>query len=58
MWGVMVGAWHDLSSSGRAVVLVVLILAIAGLLAMAMWLGYRMDWLPPLLGQMVGNGVN
>ena len=42
--------WADLSAKGRAVVLVVLILAVAGLLAAAMFLGYRMDWIPPLLG--------
>lgn len=45
--------WGTLSAKGRAVVLVVLILAATGLLAMAMWLGYRLDWVPGLLGQMV-----
>lgn len=45
--------WADLSGAGRAAVLVVLILAVAGLLAMAMWLGYNLDWLPGLLGSAV-----
>lgn len=49
MLDILKGAWHDLSATGRAIVLVVLILAVAGLLAMAMWLGYRLDWLPNLL---------
>lgn len=47
--------WAGLSASGKTVVLVVLILAITGLLAMAMWLGYRLDWLPDLLGQAVSG---
>jgi hypothetical protein len=42
--------WHDLSKTGRAVVLVVLMLAVAGLLAMAMWLKYDLSWIPGLLG--------
>ena len=49
MLSILKGAWQDLSAKGRAVVIVVLILAVAGLLAMAMWLGYRLDWLPNLL---------
>lgn len=48
--------WAGLSAKGRAVVIVVLVLAGAGLLALAMWLGYRMDWLPPIFGQLVGGG--
>ena len=43
--------WRDLSKKGRAVVLVVLMLAVAGLLAMAMWLRYDLSWVPGLLGQ-------
>lgn len=43
--------WRDLSKKGRAVVLVVLMLAVAGLLAMAMWLKYDLSWVPGLLGQ-------
>lgn len=43
--------WRDLSKKGRAVVLVVLLLAVAGLLAMAMWLRYDLSWVPGLLGQ-------
>ena len=45
--------WAGLSASGKTAVLVVLILAITGLLAMAMWLGYRLDWLPGIIGQVV-----
>ena len=47
--------WAELSASGKTAVLVVLILAITGLLAMAMWLGYRLDWLPGIIGQVVGQ---
>ena len=47
--------WAELGASGKTAVLVVLILAITGLLAMAMWLGYRLDWLPDLLGRAVGG---
>lgn len=43
--------WRDLSKKGRAVMLVVLLLAVAGLLAMAMWLKYDLSWVPGLLGQ-------
>lgn len=43
--------WHDLDKRGRAVVLVVLLLAAAGLLAMAMWMKYDLSWVPGLLGQ-------
>ena len=35
--------------SGKTVVAVVLLLAVAGLLGLAMWLGYNLDWLPGLL---------
>lgn len=49
MWAILVAAWKDLSAAGRAAVLIVLILAVAGCLALAMWLGYRLDWLPDLL---------
>ena len=44
-------AWADLNATGRMVVLVVLILAAAGLLGVAMWLGYNLDWFPNLLGE-------
>lgn len=47
--------WAGLSATGKTAVLVVLILAITGLLAMAMWLGYQLDWLPDLLGRAVGG---
>lgn len=56
MWAILTAAWHDLSATGRAVILVILILAVAGLLALAMWLGYNLDWLPGLLGQAVEGG--
>lgn len=42
--------WGDLSKRGRAVVLVVGMLAVAGLLATAMFLKYDLSWLPGLLG--------
>lgn len=42
-------AWAGLSAPGRAAVLLVLILAVAGLLALAMWLRYDLSWLPGLL---------
>lgn len=45
----------SLSGTGKTTVAVVLILAISGLLALAMWLGYRMDWLPPFLTQLAGG---
>lgn len=50
MWQVIKAAWHDLSKTGRAVIVCVLALAVAGLLALAMWLGYDLSWLPRLLG--------
>lgn len=53
MWAILVAAWKDLSAAGRAAVLIVLILAVAGCLALAMWLGYRLDWLPDLLTTVV-----
>jgi hypothetical protein len=51
MWNILVSAWHDLSVTGRAVVSIVLILAGAGLLALAMWLRYDLSWLPGVVGQ-------
>lgn len=56
MWAVIRAAWHDLNAGGRAAVLIVLVLAAAGLLGVAMWLGYNLDWLPNLLGQAVDGG--
>jgi hypothetical protein len=53
MWTIITTAWHDLSKTGRAAVLIVLILAITGLLAVAMWLGYRLDWIPSLLDKAI-----
>jgi len=53
MLDILKGAWHDLSATGRAIVLVVLILACAGLLASAMWLGYKLDWIPNLLDKAI-----
>lgn len=55
MWPIITTAWHDLSKTGRAAVLIVLILAVAGLLAAAMWLGYRLDWLPTLLDKAISH---
>jgi hypothetical protein len=45
--------WAELSGKGKSVVAVVIILAIAGLLAMAMWLGYNLDWLPNIIADAV-----
>ena len=53
MLSILKGAWHDLSAPGRAAIIIVLILAVTGLLAMAMWLGYRLDWIPSLLEKAV-----
>ena len=50
MWTVIKGAWGDLTPVGRMWVGIVLLLAGAGLLAMAMWMGYDLDWIPRLLG--------
>ena len=49
MWQILIAAWKDLPATGKTVVSVVLLLAVAGLLALAMWLGYNLDWLPGLL---------
>ena len=47
--------WSGLSAPGRAAVLIVLGLAVAGLIAMAMWLRYDLSWLPPIIGGAVGG---
>lgn len=51
MFAILKAAWVELSGTGKSVVAVVLILAIAGLLAMAMWLNYNLDWVPGILAQ-------
>ena len=56
MWTILKAAWHDLSATGRMAVIIVLVLAVAGLLALAMWLGYDLSWLPGLLSQAVEGG--
>lgn len=56
MWQILREAWAGLSAPGRATVLIVLGLAVAGLIAMAMWLRYDLSWLPNLLGQAVDGG--
>jgi hypothetical protein len=53
MLAILKDAWSGLSMTGRAVVIVVLALAAAGLIALAMWLRYDMSWLPALLGKAV-----
>lgn len=50
MWEVIKAAWNDLTPVGRMWVVIVLALAVTGLLAMAMWLGYDLTWIPRLLG--------
>lgn len=50
MWAILVAAWKDLGPTGKMVVAVVVLLAGAGLLGLAMWLGYNLDWLPGVLG--------
>lgn len=50
MLQIMREGWTGLSMTGRAVVLVVLLLAVAGLLALAMWLRYDLSWLPGVVG--------
>lgn len=42
-------AWSSLDKKGRAVVSIVVILAIAGLLALAMWLRYDLSWVGPTI---------
>lgn len=49
MWQILIAAWKDLSATGKTIVAVVILLAGAGLLGLAMWLGYNLDWLPGLL---------
>ncbi len=49
MRAILIAAWRDLPASGKTVVAVVILLAVAGLLALAMWLGYNLDWLPGIV---------
>lgn len=46
MWTILIAAWRDLSATGKTVVAVVILLALAGLLGLAMWLRYDLSWLP------------
>ncbi len=50
MLSVLRDAWGSLTPVGRMWVAIVLGLAVCGLLALAMWLGYNLDWLPGLFG--------
>ncbi len=50
-------AWNSLTPGGRMWVAIVLGLAVCGLLALAMWLGYNLDWLPGLLGAKCSGGL-
>ena len=43
---IILGAWAGLDNTGR----IVLIVCAAGLLALALWLGVDLRWLPGLLG--------
>ena len=49
MLAILGDAWRELSATGKAVVLVVMVLAGAGLLALAMWLRYDLGWFPAWL---------
>ncbi len=49
MWQIMIAAWKDLGGTGKMVVAVVILLAVAGLIGMAMWLRYDLSWLPGIL---------
>ena len=49
MLAILGDAWRELSATGKAVVLVVMVLAGAGLLALAMWLRYDLAWFPAWL---------
>ena len=49
MFAIIGEAWRELSATGKAAVLVVLVLAGAGLLALAMWLRYDLGWFPAWL---------
>lgn len=48
--------WTGLSAMGKAAVLIVLILAFAGLLALAMWLRYDLAWFPAWLTSVTVSG--
>lgn len=50
MWAVIRDAWGSLTPVGRMWVIIVLALAVAGLLALAMWFRYDLSWIPQLLG--------
>ena len=50
MLAILTQAWKDLPATGKTIVAVVLLLAVAGLLGLAMWLGYNLDWLPSIFG--------
>ena len=50
MWAILMAAWRDLNATGKTVVAVVILLAVAGLIGMAMWLRYDLSWLPGVLG--------
>lgn len=47
----LLDAWGTLSGKGKTIVAVVVVLAFTGLLALAMWLGYNLDWIPGVLAQ-------
>lgn len=49
MWAILTAAWRDLGPTGKMVVAVVILLAVAGLIGLAMWLRYDLSWLPEIL---------
>lgn len=50
MWTILKSAWRDLGPTGKMVVAVVILLALTGLLGLAMWLRYDLTWLPGVFG--------
>lgn len=50
MWQAIKDGWHDLSPTGRTIIVTVFIVAAAVLLWFAMFWRYDLTWLPKLLG--------
>ena len=50
MWQALKDGWHDLSQTGRTIVVTVFMVAAAVLLWFAMYWRYDLTWFPRLLG--------